>query len=100
MEPYMTYLNALGSVIAVHGLYGNSRETWTTTSQGHPPGRNWLINDVHHRYPEARILTFGYNLNVVRDGIAALTAKSLQLLDELVTLQNQSCLVRLTKWYC
>jgi hypothetical protein len=49
------------SVVAVHGLNGDPKNTWTN------PKTNafWLKDFLPQDVPNARIMTFGYNANVV-----------------------------------
>lgn len=47
------------SVVAIHGLYGDSEETWT-----HPKSKHmWLRDGLPQDVPDARIMTFEYNAN-------------------------------------
>lgn len=59
------HANAFGfqSIVAVHGLNGDAYKTWTS-DKGNV---NWLKDpDLLPKYlPNARILTWGYNANVV-----------------------------------
>lgn len=44
-------------IVAVHGLGGDSIQTWT-----HPKSHAfWLKDFLPHEIPEARIMTFGFN---------------------------------------
>lgn len=48
------------SLVAVHGLGGDSVETWT-----HPKIKTfWLKDLLPLNVPDARVLTFGYNADV------------------------------------
>lgn len=49
----------LGSIIAVHGLSGNWRQTWT-----HDNGRFWLAQFLPVQFPNARVMAYGYNANI------------------------------------
>jgi hypothetical protein len=87
----------LGSVVAVHGLYGDREDTWTTDGTDDVPGSNWLKDQIYESYPSSRILTFGYNASDTRAGIstmAGIRKKALQLLDDLVELRKASSPVR------
>ena len=47
------------SIVAVHGLGGDLRKTWT-----HPTSKAfWLKDFLPKQIPDARIMTFGYNAN-------------------------------------
>ena len=58
----ITWLISLYSIVAVHGLNGDAHSTWT--SQGNVC---WLSHqDLLPKYiPSARVLTWGYNANVM-----------------------------------
>jgi len=46
-------------VVAVHGLGGGRRSTWT-----HKNGKIWLQDFLPARFSSARVMTFGYNAKV------------------------------------
>jgi hypothetical protein len=47
----------LASIVAVHGLNGSARKTWTDKESG----KFWLEDFLPHAIPSARIMTFGYD---------------------------------------
>ena len=72
------------NVVAVHGLHGHPFKTWAYSSsmytEGLPTtpkdptpacideeqerqelGSTWLKDEIHSRYPNARVMTFGYD---------------------------------------
>lgn len=50
------YLPGL-SVVAIHGLGGTARKTWTDPASGN----FWLEDNLPDGFPKARIMTFGYD---------------------------------------
>lgn len=44
------------SIVAIHGLDGNSEESWTA-----PNGKMWLRDFLPSIIPQARIITYGYD---------------------------------------
>jgi hypothetical protein len=66
-------------VVAVHGLQGDSYQTWT-----HENGTMWLESILPDKIPYARIMTFGYNSTIAFSGSAAkLEDKSIELINRL-----------------
>ena len=59
----VTWLISLSSIVAVHGLNGDAYSTWTSEKSN----VCWLNQeDLLPRYvPSARVLTWGYNANVM-----------------------------------
>jgi len=49
----------LGSIVAIHGLTGHWRQTWT-----HDNGACWLTDFLPDQFPNARIMAYGYNANI------------------------------------
>jgi hypothetical protein len=45
------------SIVAVHGLNGTARKTWTDKGSG----KFWLEDFLPEALPKARIITFGYD---------------------------------------
>jgi hypothetical protein len=45
------------SLVAVHGLNGSARETWTD----HRTGKLWLEDFLPTSEPDIRVMTFGYS---------------------------------------
>ena len=65
-------------VVAVHGLQGHYRKTWT---EG---GKTWLQDFLPHALPAARIMSFGYNSTVIATkSIAGIDEFARQLLEGL-----------------
>ncbi|CAI6099554.1 unnamed protein product [Clonostachys chloroleuca] len=52
--------NATVDIVFVHGLFGNRRSTWTSSS-----GNFWPKELLAKDYPQARIFTFGYDADVI-----------------------------------
>src|SRR5208282_5496876 len=48
------------SIIAIHGLGGNWRQTWTAKN-----GNFWLEHFLPTQLPNARIMAYGYNADIV-----------------------------------
>ncbi|KAF2787747.1 hypothetical protein K505DRAFT_379390 [Melanomma pulvis-pyrius CBS 109.77] len=53
--------DVLVDIVFVHGLTGNREKTWT-----HPNNTFWPSALLSQDFPSARIMTFGYDANVVR----------------------------------
>ena len=51
------YSHSLPSIVAVHGLYGDPKNTWTSRQAN----AFWLKDFLPHDVPNARVMTFGYN---------------------------------------
>jgi hypothetical protein len=79
----------MSSVVFVHGLTGNRESTWTT----HKPSKiSWPQTLLPSDLPRARILTFGYDADIVR---ALDTAGSNTLRDHGKSLANDLALRRM-----
>lgn len=52
-----TYSHLLPSIVAVHGLNGDRKNTWTN----HKTNAFWLKDFLPLDVPNARVMTFGYN---------------------------------------
>lgn len=50
-------LTGVLSIVAVHGLDGNARSTWTDPDSG----KFWLEDFLPDAFPKARVITFGYD---------------------------------------
>ena len=51
------YSHLQHSIVAVHGLNGDPKDTWTS----HQPNAFWLKDFLPLDVPNARVMTFGYN---------------------------------------
>ena len=51
--------------MALHGLNGHAFDTWLC--RGRDDYFMWLRDSLSEHFPGARILTYGYNANVVSD---------------------------------
>lgn len=74
------------SVVAVHGIYGDRENTWTTDETNDQPSKNWL-KQIYEDNPSSRIMTFGYDASHTGAGVytmGRIRDKALQLLDDLV----------------
>lgn len=83
----MTLILGLNSVVAVHGLYGDRENTWTTDGRNNGPGSNWLKDKIHKDYPTSRVLSVGYGANDISVGMSTMAdirKMALRLLDGLV----------------
>jgi len=61
------YLPAL-SVVALHGLNGHAFDTWKYQSSSDSNDYfMWLRDSLPKHFPGARVLTYGYNANVLSD---------------------------------
>jgi hypothetical protein len=49
--------NRVHSIVAVHGLNGTARRTWTDKDSG----KFWLEDFLPEALPKSRIMTFGYD---------------------------------------
>jgi hypothetical protein len=47
-------------MVAVHGLNGDAKKTWTHKKSGHC----WLEDSLAGDFPGARVITFGYNSTI------------------------------------
>jgi len=58
-------LIVLYSIVAIHGLNGHAIHTWEYDDN---IGRRfmWLRDSLPEQFPDARIMTYGYNANVLR----------------------------------
>ncbi|KAI9452030.1 Alpha/Beta hydrolase protein, partial [Russula earlei] len=72
------------SIIAIHGLDGHAFNSWTAN------GVMWLRDLLPEQVPDARVLLYGYNANLVKDASrsrikehARLFIKSMQGLEEI-----------------
>ena len=54
------YSRPLRSIVAVHGLNGDPKDTWTSQQSN----AFWLKDFLPHDVPNARVMTFGYNADV------------------------------------
>ena len=54
---------AVVDIVALHGLNGHYRKTWTTTPAS-GEGKNWLESFLPEQIPNARIMSYGYNSTV------------------------------------
>ncbi len=83
------------SVVAVHGIYGDHKNTWMTEETNDQPRTSWL-QQVHKDNPSSRIMTFGYDASHNEAGLytmGRIRDKALQLLDDLVELRRGMNLV-------
>lgn len=55
--PMTVLLTGVLSIVAVHGLGGNARSTWTEPDSG----KFWLEDLLPDAFPKARVITFGYD---------------------------------------
>lgn len=79
------------SIVAVHGIYGDSESTWMSEEADDEPGKSWLIQ-LHEDNPGSRIMTFGYDASHTEGRLytmGRIRDKALQLLDELVRLRRE-----------
>ncbi|KAI1372466.1 hypothetical protein F4677DRAFT_263568 [Hypoxylon crocopeplum] len=65
-------------IVAIHGLMGNSVETWT-----HEDGTLWLKDTLPPNLPDVRILSFGYDNRIFAESQNQFTDVARNLLDEL-----------------
>ena len=63
------------SVVAVHGLHGHPRLSWTSAAS-EQTSRMWLQDLLPKHMPNARIMTYGYNSDIDGEN-ALLSAKGL-----------------------
>ncbi|KUJ16881.1 uncharacterized protein LY89DRAFT_67055 [Mollisia scopiformis] len=75
-------------LVAVHGLFEDSQETWTPADET----KTWLEANLYETYTNARIMTFGYETDESKDGIStrgSIRKKALQMLEELLELRKE-----------
>lgn len=75
----IVYFLTLSSIVAVHGLGGHPFRTWTHKNQCCWP-RDLLSVDI----PDARIMTFGYDANVIGSSINTFKDSAQLLLQHLL----------------
>ena len=78
------------SVVAVHGIYGDSRTTWMTDEMENHPRTSWL-KQIHKDNPSSRVMTFGYDATHTETGLYTMSRirdRALQLLDDLIKLRG------------
>ncbi|KAI9743212.1 MAG: hypothetical protein M1818_003058 [Claussenomyces sp. TS43310] len=69
-------------IVAVHGLGGDWEKTWTDTSG--PKERLWLRDFLPARFPDARVMSFGYDSTfALSSSVMDITAAAASLLDYL-----------------
>ncbi len=75
-------------IIAIHGLNGHYRKTWTvTTASGERI--NWLEDLLPKQIPSARIMSYGYNSAVqFSKSVADIGTFAEQLLNDLLSWRN------------
>jgi hypothetical protein len=81
----------LDSVVAVHGIFGDRENTWTTEETDGQSGINWLKERIYDDYSSSRVLTYGYDASHTGAGVytmGGIREKALQLLDDLVELRK------------
>ncbi|OJD34141.1 phosphorylase superfamily protein [Diplodia corticola] len=67
-------------IVAVHGLGGHAAETWIYRSSSKPVF--WLRDLLPQYMATARIMTFGYNSNIVSRSTASIKTVATQLLNQ------------------
>ncbi|KAK4223461.1 Alpha/Beta hydrolase protein [Podospora fimiseda] len=74
-------------IVAVHGLGGDASATWTYPSKGSNPPILWLRDLLPQKLPNARIMTFQYNSQILSNtskySVRENSAKLLQILTDL-----------------
>jgi len=79
-------VNANGSsLVAIHGIKGHPHKTWT-----HPNGEKWLEDYLPKDFPNARIMTFGYNAQVFTSSKGGMTDFAEQLLQYLASVRRSA----------
>ena len=77
-------LTKQNSIIAVHGLNGDSMNTWTHFPGRGKPSTMWLRDLLPEKLPSSRVMTFQYDASVVGNtsahGVRGNASKLLQLL--------------------
>jgi hypothetical protein len=56
MPNMCNYTHFCSSIVAIHGLDGHRKQSWTAEN-----GTMWLRDLLPHDIPNARILTYGYD---------------------------------------
>ena len=83
-------LRHMESVVAVHGIYTDSRNTWMTDEMDNHPRTCWLMQ-IHKDNPGSRVMTFGYDATHSGTGLYTMSRirdRVLQLLDDLIKLRG------------
>ena len=86
----MLTLRHMESVVAVHGIYGDSRNSWMTDEMDNHPRASWL-EQIHRDNPSSRVMTFGYDATHTGTGLYTMSRirdRALQLLDDLIKLRG------------
>ncbi|GAW26797.1 putative tol protein [Rosellinia necatrix] len=75
----------VADIVAVHGLNGKARDTWTHQESG----KLWLEDFLPKVIPQARIMTFGYNSSLLLSHAKGrIEDFARQLLDKLWEMRN------------
>ena len=83
------------SVVAIHGIYGDRKDTWMTDKMTNQLRTSWL-HQIHEDNPNSRIMTFGYDASHTEAGLytmGRIRDQALQLLNDLVKLRRGRNLV-------
>ncbi|EMD95884.1 hypothetical protein COCC4DRAFT_67698 [Bipolaris maydis ATCC 48331] len=98
LDPNEAYLhlianpeNALLDIIAVHGMNvkndrGHSNKTWTHEGSG----THWLRDPLPSNAPQARIMTYQYNANVMFDSSTAGVQEQAENLLQLISVKREN----------
>ncbi|KAI9651084.1 hypothetical protein NHQ30_001121 [Ciborinia camelliae] len=74
IAPYLLNL----SIVAIHGICGDREQSWTTKNN-----TSWLLEQIPDYIPNARVSTFGCNINEEGISAAEIYEKAKGLLDEI-----------------
>jgi hypothetical protein len=83
----MLEFNKGHSLVAVHGLNGTARKTWTDRESG----KFWLEDFLPNAFPSVRVMTFGYDSGLAfRRSKAGVENFARDLLNRLRAVRNTS----------
>ncbi|KAI1405921.1 hypothetical protein F4819DRAFT_320439 [Hypoxylon fuscum] len=71
-------------IVALHGLNGHYKKTWSAPLAESPQHYNWLEDALPKEIPTARIMSFGYDSAVFSKSVADISDFAEQLLEELL----------------
>jgi alpha-beta hydrolase superfamily lysophospholipase len=83
----LTSLNP--SLIAIHGLNGHPFHTWTFTSKKDKSEFLWLRDILPARFPNARIMTFGYDARFIGSSTSGIEDDARDLLERITRIKGR-----------
>lgn len=74
--------------VALHGLNGHYRRTWSGPVLGSDEPYNWLEKDLPRAIPNARVMSYGYDSAVFSQSVADIGDFADQLLEQLLVIRS------------